>query len=114
MLPMVKSVLIVGGGIGGLCFAVALRDRDIAVEIVEIKREWTVYGVGIIQQSNVVRAMAQLGLVNRYLAAAFPFENVGIYNRSTASVWRLSPASGSRVPSIPPTSGSRVRRCTTS
>jgi 2-polyprenyl-6-methoxyphenol hydroxylase-like FAD-dependent oxidoreductase len=88
---MVKSVLIVGGGIGGLCFAVALRDRDIAVEIVEIKREWTVYGVGIIQQSNVVRAMAQLGLVNRYLAAAFPFENVGIYN----------PFDGQRVALIP-------------
>lgn len=80
MLRMVKSVLIVGGGIGGLCLALALRDRGIAVEIVEIKQEWTVYGVGIIQQSNVVRAMAQLGLVNRYLAAAFPFENVGIYN----------------------------------
>jgi 2-polyprenyl-6-methoxyphenol hydroxylase-like FAD-dependent oxidoreductase len=91
MLPMVKSVLIVGGGIGGLCLAVALRDRGIDVEIVEIKREWTVYGVGIIQQSNVVRAMAQLGLVNRYLAAAFPFENVGIYN----------PFDGQRVALIP-------------
>jgi 2-polyprenyl-6-methoxyphenol hydroxylase-like FAD-dependent oxidoreductase len=88
---MVKSVLIVGGGIGGLCLSVALRDRGISVEIVEIKREWTVYGVGIIQQSNVVRAMAQLGLVDRYLAAAFPFENVGIYN----------PFNGQRVALIP-------------
>ena len=77
---MIDNVLIVGGGIGGLCLAVALRDRGIAVEIVEVKKDWTVYGVGIIQQSNVVRAMAQLGLVDRYLAASFPFENVGIYN----------------------------------
>ena len=71
--------LVVGGGIAGLCLAVALRDAGVEVEIVEIKREWTVYGVGIIQQSNVVRAMAQLGLVEDYLSAAFPFEKVAIY-----------------------------------
>jgi 2-polyprenyl-6-methoxyphenol hydroxylase-like FAD-dependent oxidoreductase len=75
----VERVLIVGGGIGGLCLAVALRDRGIVVDILEIKRDWKVYGVGIIQQSNVVRAMAQLGLVDEYLAASFPFENVAIH-----------------------------------
>jgi 2-polyprenyl-6-methoxyphenol hydroxylase-like FAD-dependent oxidoreductase len=75
----VKRVLIVGGGIGGLCLAVALRDAGIEAHIVEIKQEWTVYGVGIIQQSNVVRAMAQLGLVDDYLDAAFPFNKVTIH-----------------------------------
>jgi 2-polyprenyl-6-methoxyphenol hydroxylase-like FAD-dependent oxidoreductase len=76
-----KKVLIVGGGIGGLSLAIALRNRDIAADIVEIKKVWTVYGVGIIQQSNVVRAMAQLGIVDKYLAASFPFESVGIYTQ---------------------------------
>lgn len=75
----VERVLIVGGGIGGLCLAVALRDAGIEAHIVEIKPEWTVYGVGIIQQSNVVRAMAQLGLVDDYLGAAFAFDKVAIY-----------------------------------
>ena len=42
----VKKVLIVGGGIGGLCAAIGLRDKGIAVDMVEIKEEWTVYGVG--------------------------------------------------------------------
>lgn len=74
-----KKVLIVGGGIGGLSLAIALRNRSIDADIVEIKKVWTVYGVGIIQQSNVVRAMAQLGIVDKYLAASFPFESVGIY-----------------------------------
>jgi len=74
-----RKVLIVGGGIGGLSLAIALRNRNIEADIVEIKKVWTVYGVGIIQQSNVVRAMAQLGIVDKYLAAAFPFECVGIY-----------------------------------
>lgn len=75
----VKKVLIVGGGIGGLSLAIALRNRGIDTTIVEIKKVWTVYGVGIIQQSNVVRAMAQLGIVDKYLAASFPFECVGVY-----------------------------------
>lgn len=75
-----RKVLIVGGGIGGLCLAIGLRNRGIEADIVEIKKVWTVYGVGIIQQSNVVRAMAQLGIVDKYLAAAFPFESVGIYS----------------------------------
>ena len=77
-----SKVLIVGGGIGGLCLAIALRDRDFAVDVIEIKKVWTVYGVGIIQQANVVRAMAQLGIVDRYLSAAFPFDFVGIYQPS--------------------------------
>lgn len=77
---MVKRALIVGGGIGGLCTASAFCDAGIAVDLVEIKKVWTVYGVGIIQQSNVVRTMAQLGLVDKYLSASFPFETVGIYN----------------------------------
>lgn len=75
----VESVLVVGGGIAGLCLAIGLRDRGVAVDIVEVKQEWTVYGVGIIQQSNVVRAMADLGIVDRYLDAAFPFESPCLY-----------------------------------
>jgi 2-polyprenyl-6-methoxyphenol hydroxylase-like FAD-dependent oxidoreductase len=74
-----RKVLIVGGGIGGLSLAIALRNRGIAADIVEIKKIWTVYGVGIIQQSNVVRAMAELGIVDKYLAASYSFDAVGIY-----------------------------------
>lgn len=78
-MAVVSNVLIVGGGISGLCLAIALRDQGVAVDIAELKTEWTVYGVGIIQQSNVVRAMADLGIVDKYLDAAFPFENPCLY-----------------------------------
>ncbi|QRK06860.1 FAD-dependent oxidoreductase [Archangium violaceum] len=75
----VRKVLIVGGGIGGLSLASGLRNRGIEVDLVEVKQEWTVYGVGIIQQCNVIRAMAQLGLADRFLGAGFAYENVGLY-----------------------------------
>jgi 2-polyprenyl-6-methoxyphenol hydroxylase-like FAD-dependent oxidoreductase len=76
----ISKVLVVGGGIGGLCTAIALRRQGIVVDLVEIKSEWTVYGVGIIQQSNVVREMARLGVLERYLGAAYAFEDVGMYD----------------------------------
>jgi 2-polyprenyl-6-methoxyphenol hydroxylase-like FAD-dependent oxidoreductase len=57
-------VLIVGGGIGGLCAAIGLARAGIASDIIEIKRDWTVYGVGIIQPSNQLRALAELGLAD--------------------------------------------------
>ncbi len=72
--------LIVGGGIAGLCLAKALRDIDVEVQLVELKSVWTVYGVGIIQQANVVRAMSQLGLLDEYLRVAFPFEEVRLFD----------------------------------
>jgi len=85
----INRVLIVGGGIGGLCTAIALRRRGVSVDLVEIKSEWTVYGVGIIQQSNVVREMARLGVLDRYLDAAYAFEDVGIYDLQGKALARI-------------------------
>ncbi|MHA6195776.1 FAD-dependent oxidoreductase [Pseudomonas wadenswilerensis] len=85
----INKVLIVGGGIGGLCAAIALRRKGVEVDLVEIKSEWTVYGVGIIQQSNVVREMARLGVLDRYLDAAYPFEDVGIYDLQGHALARI-------------------------
>lgn len=56
---MIKGpILIVGAGIGGLTSAIALRRKGFEVEVIEKDRISSVCGVGIIQQSNVVRAMA--------------------------------------------------------
>src|SRR5580658_3885724 len=61
-MTQIKRVLIVGGGIGGLCTGIGLAQAGIASEIIEIKTDWSVYGVGIIQPSNQLRALAELGL----------------------------------------------------
>ena len=58
----VKKVLIVGGGIGGLSTGIALRRAGIEAEIVELKKEFDVYGVGIIQLGNAIRALDAIGV----------------------------------------------------
>jgi len=73
------SVLVVGGGIAGLTSAIALRQRGFKVDIIEKDPNWSVYGVGIIQQGNVLRAVAQLGILDDYVDAGFPFNRIDIY-----------------------------------
>lgn len=73
------NILVIGGGIGGLTAAIALRQSDHRVTVIERDPDWSVYGVGIIQQANVVRAMDQLGLLQDYLSAGVPFEKVAIH-----------------------------------
>jgi 2-polyprenyl-6-methoxyphenol hydroxylase-like FAD-dependent oxidoreductase len=72
--PAASKVLIVGGGIGGLSSAIALTARGIEVEIVEQNPDWDVYGVGIIQPGNAMRALHQLGLLDQALEAGFAMD----------------------------------------
>jgi 2-polyprenyl-6-methoxyphenol hydroxylase-like FAD-dependent oxidoreductase len=72
-------VLVIGGGIGGLTTAIALRRAGHDVEIIERDPDWAVYGVGIIQQHNVVRAMHELGLLDEYVEAGFGFNTVEVF-----------------------------------
>jgi 2-polyprenyl-6-methoxyphenol hydroxylase-like FAD-dependent oxidoreductase len=76
----VQKVLVVGGGIGGLTAAIALRRKGVTVELVEIDPVWSVSGVGIVQQANVLRAIAGLGLLDQYLSAGFGFDWVKVFN----------------------------------
>ncbi|WP_043301677.1 FAD-dependent oxidoreductase [Burkholderia paludis] len=69
----VKKVLIVGGGIAGLTAAVALKRRNIEALVVEKNPDWSVYGVGIIQPSNMLRALRSIGLGDKCLAAGRGF-----------------------------------------
>jgi 2-polyprenyl-6-methoxyphenol hydroxylase-like FAD-dependent oxidoreductase len=83
------DILVVGGGIGGLSAAIALGRAGHKITVIERDPEWSVYGVGIIQQSNVVRAMEQLGVLDAFLDAACGFDAVEIYIPNGARVARI-------------------------
>ena len=73
------DILVIGGGIGGLTAAIALQADGHRVTVIERDPQWSVYGVGIIQQGNVLRAMERLGLLGGYLAAAVGFDVVAVH-----------------------------------
>lgn len=73
------NIFVIGGGIGGLSAAIALAREGNRVTVLERDPEWSVYGVGIIQQANVVRAMDQLGVLDAFLDAASGFDAVEVF-----------------------------------
>lgn len=75
-MPSVSKVLVVGGGIGGLALSIGLRKAGIDVDVVEIRQQWAIYHVGIIAQSNLVRAMVALGIADDCVAAGFSYSGV--------------------------------------
>jgi 2-polyprenyl-6-methoxyphenol hydroxylase-like FAD-dependent oxidoreductase len=72
----IKKVLIVGGGIGGLSMGIALRRKGIDAEIVELSTEYNVYGVGIIQQANALRALDDIGVADETMRQGSPYGKV--------------------------------------
>jgi 2-polyprenyl-6-methoxyphenol hydroxylase-like FAD-dependent oxidoreductase len=69
----VKNVLIVGGGIGGLSAGIALSKKGCSVEIVELQKEYNVYGVGIIQLGNAIRALDAIGVAEETIKRGSPY-----------------------------------------
>ena len=70
-----EKILIVGAGIGGLGAAAALGNAGHEVDVVEIKPEPNVYGVGINQPANSLRALQKLGVLDEVLDAGFVFNS---------------------------------------
>lgn len=83
------EVLIVGGGIGGLTSAIALGRQGHKVTVIEKDPNWSVYGVGIIQQGNVLRAVDQLGILDRYIDAGCGFDAVEVFAPNGIKVARV-------------------------
>ena len=72
--------LIVGGGIGGLAAAVALRRIGVEVEVHERAPELAEVGAGLSLWSNAVQALRRLGVAERVLAEATPIRSAVTYD----------------------------------
>lgn len=67
------NVLVVGGGIGGLSTAIALRNADYEVTILELRPDMdsSIFGVGIIQPTNALRALDAIGCLEPCLEIGY-------------------------------------------
>ena len=66
-----RSITIIGAGIGGLAAAAALRRRGIAVDVYEQADKFARVGAGIQQSPNAVRVLRGLGIEDRLRQVAF-------------------------------------------
>jgi 2-polyprenyl-6-methoxyphenol hydroxylase-like FAD-dependent oxidoreductase len=57
----IEHVLVVGGGTVGNTLTVLLRQRGIAVDLVELTDDWSALGSGITLQGNGLRVLRELG-----------------------------------------------------
>nr|WP_274637152.1 FAD-dependent oxidoreductase [Microbacterium bovistercoris] len=69
-----RTVLVVGGGIGGLSAAIALRQQGFDVTVIERYPDLhaSVFGVGIIQPGNALRALDAIGCADACVAGGYP------------------------------------------
>jgi 2-polyprenyl-6-methoxyphenol hydroxylase-like FAD-dependent oxidoreductase len=73
-----KKVLIIGGGIGGLAAAIALRKVGIAATVYESSNALREIGAGLTLWKNAVRAIEKLGLSNELAAIGMPMTEGGV------------------------------------
>jgi 2-polyprenyl-6-methoxyphenol hydroxylase-like FAD-dependent oxidoreductase len=74
------KILVLGAGIGGLGASIALRQQGFDVDLVEIKPELAVYGVGINQPGNSLRALRALGVLDEIRAVGFEYDHTDFYD----------------------------------
>ncbi|MFJ6216014.1 FAD-dependent monooxygenase [Streptomyces sp. NPDC092296] len=70
-MALAERVLVHGGGIGGLALAAALGSRGAEVDVVELREGDGALGVGIIQPSNALHVMREIGALEDCLAVGF-------------------------------------------
>ncbi|WP_460061562.1 FAD-dependent monooxygenase [Streptomyces sp. YKOK-I1] len=100
----VQKVLVVGGGITGSVLCLALAQRGVEVELVEISPQWYGVGHGITVQGNALKALRSVGVLDRVLARAVPFDIMRLRRADGSLITELAtPHTGG--PDLPSTAG---------
>ncbi|NIJ07309.1 2-polyprenyl-6-methoxyphenol hydroxylase-like FAD-dependent oxidoreductase [Sphingomonas vulcanisoli] len=68
---MVETVLVIGGGIGGMSTALALTQRGVTVTLIDADPNWRVYGAGITITGMSLRAFDDLGVLDEIRERGF-------------------------------------------
>ncbi|MEQ6290584.1 FAD-dependent oxidoreductase [Vogesella sp. GCM10023246] len=104
-MALVNKVLVVGGGVGGMCVAIQLRKQGVAVELVELNPEWAPDGAGITISGPSLRALREVGVVDEVLRRGGHWTHVDICaaDGSLLNSVPLAPALGAE--DMPPAGG---------
>lgn len=100
----VDKVLVVGGGITGSVLSLALAQRGVDVDLVELAPQWFGVGHGITIQGNALKVLRSVGVLDRVLAHAVTFDHLRLLRADGELVVQLETARTGG-PDLPPTAG---------
>ena len=100
----VSKVLVVGGGITGSVLSLALAQRGVHVDLVEISPVWHGVGHGITLQGNALRAFERIGVLDEVLARGVPFDRMRLL-RADGGLLVEAPTPRTGGPHLPATLG---------
>lgn len=100
----VQKILVIGGGIGGMAAAIALRKKNVEVELVELDPVWQATGAGITISGPTLRGFKALGLLEEVKRQGFCSHGVHLCAADGRLVAEL-PAPPMGVPGVPDTGG---------
>ncbi len=85
----VNRILVVGGGIAGMCAAIQLRKIGAHVDLVEIDPHWRVYGAGITLSGPTLRAFTEVGVIDAIMERGWCADGADICNADGARIGEL-------------------------
>ena len=100
----VSKVLVVGGGITGSVLSLALAQRGVQVDLVEISPVWHGVGHGITVQGNALRAFEKVGVLDEVLSRGVPFNQMRLL-KADGSLIVEAPTPHTGGPRLPSTLG---------
>ncbi|MDO7836146.1 FAD-dependent monooxygenase [Sphingobium sp. HBC34] len=100
---MSRHILVVGGGIGGMSAAIGLRQKGMAVTLIDADPEWKVVGAGITISGPTLRAFKQLGILDAVRSQGFMSDAVH-FHQADGTLIRTMPTPTLEA-DIPPAGG---------
>lgn len=79
-MPVVSRVLVVGGGIAGMCAAIQMRKIGIEVDLVEVDSAWRSEGAGITLLGPTLRAFSEVGVIGSIMERGWCADGLDMYN----------------------------------
>ncbi|MCP1122645.1 FAD-dependent oxidoreductase [Bacillus sp. 3103sda1] len=90
MKQQIKKVLIIGGGIGGLSAAIALRKNGLSVTVCESSSSNSLKGAGILQPQNSFGVLKELGIYEQCLNKGFQLNSLKIFDKHGTVISEIS------------------------
>lgn len=95
-MPAVSNVLVAGAGLAGTAAATHLAAAGVTVDLIDVKPAVTALGSGITMQSNALRELRALGVLDQVLEHGYAFSSLGL---------RAPDAAGTLLAELPDHSG---------